>query len=230
VCILNKRISKSRRFATQLLDVSRLKAVAKASGGTLNDVVLALSAASLRRYLLERDALPSEPLIAMLPVSIRAADDPAGGNAVGAILATLATDIEDPMARIAAIIASTKTAKQRLSGMSRAAILQYSAVLTAPSMLQIIPGAAGRIRPTFNVVISNVPGPDHPLYFRGARLEASFPMSIPVHGQGVNITCNSYAGQICVGFTGCRDTVPRLQRLAVYFGEALTELETAFAA
>jgi WS/DGAT/MGAT family acyltransferase len=228
VCILNKRISKSRRFATQLLDVARLKAIAKAAGGTLNDVVLALSAASLRRYLRERDALPREPLIAMLPVSIRAADDPAGGNAVGAILATLATDLDDPMARIAAIIASTRTAKQQLAGMSRAAILQYSAVLTAPSMLQLIPGAAGRIRPTFNVVISNVPGPEHPLYFRGARLEASFPMSIPVHGQGVNITCNSYAGQICVGFTGCRDTVPHLQRLAVYFGEALGELETVF--
>jgi WS/DGAT/MGAT family acyltransferase len=228
-CILNTRISKSRRFATQLLDAGRMRAVAKAAGGTLNDVVLAVSGGSLRRYLMERDALPAAPLVAMLPVSVRAADDPAGGNAVGAILATLATDLDDPSARLAAIIASTTAAKKQLQGMSRAAILQYSAVLTAPSMLQLIPGAAGRIRPPFNVVISNVPGPERPLYFRGARLEASYPMSIPVHGQALNITCNSYAGSICVGFTGCRETVPHLQRLAVYFGEALTELEAAVA-
>ena len=83
------------------------------------------------------------------------------------------------------------------------------------------------MRPTFNVVISNVPGPETPLYFRGARLEAAYPMSIPVHGQALNITCNSYAGMMCFGFTGCRDTVPHLQRLAVYCGEALVELEHA---
>jgi hypothetical protein len=77
------------------------------------------------------------------------------------------------------------------------------------------------------VVISNVPGPDQPLYFRGARLEAWYPMSIPVHGQALNITCTSYAGTVCFGFTGCRDSVPHLQRLAVYCGEALPELEHA---
>jgi diacylglycerol O-acyltransferase len=228
-CILNARISRSRRIATQRLELARLKAIARVACCTLNDVVLALSAACLRRYLVELDALPKEPLIAMLPVSIRASDDAGGGNAVGAILASLATDLEDPSARLAAIIASTTTAKHQLQGMSKPAILQYSAVLTAPSMLQMIPGAAGRIRPTFNVVISNVPGPDEALYFRGARLEASYPLSIPVHGQAVNITCNTYAGQMCIGFTGCRDTLPHLQRLAVYFGEALAELEAAVA-
>jgi diacylglycerol O-acyltransferase len=94
-------------------------------------------------------------------------------------------------------------------------------------MLQMIPTTAGHIRPTFNIVISNVPGPDQPLYFRGARLEASYPMSIPVHGQALNITCASYAGNVCFGFTGCRDTLPHLQRLAVYCGEAMTDLEAA---
>ena len=226
-CVLNARISKSRRFATQSMPIARLRTLAKAAGGTLNDVVLALSGASLRTYLLEQGALPSAPLIAMLPVAIRAKDEFGGGNAVGAILATLATDIADPAERLTRIIASTARAKQQLQGMSKAAILQYSALLTAPSMLQMIPGAAGHIRPTFNVVISNVPGPEQPLYFRGARLEASYPMSVPIHGQALNITCTSYAGSVCFGFTGCRDTVPHLQRLAVYCGEALTELEHA---
>ena len=109
--------------------------------------------------------------------------------------------------------------------MTKAAILQYSALLCAPAMVQMIPWTAGAFKPTFNVVISNVPGPEEPRYFRGARLEASYPMSIPVHGQALNITCNSYAGRVCFGFTGCRDSVPHLQRLAVYCGESMTELE-----
>ena len=225
--VLNGRISRNRRFATAQLELARIKAVARAAGGTLNDVILALCAASLRRYLAERDALPTAPLVAMVPVSIRPKDDAGGGNAIGAILASLATTTEDPAERLAAIVASTTTAKQQLQGMSPAAILQYSALLIAPMMLQMIPGAAGRLRPTFNVVISNVPGPEHPLYFRGARLEASYPMSIPIHGQALNITCNSYAGHVCFGFTGCRDSLPHLQRLAVYCAEALGELEKA---
>lgn len=225
--LLNARISKSRRFATQRIETARLKEVAKAACGTVNDVVLALCAGSLRRYLLEQDALPSEPLIAMVPVAVRAKDDVGGGNSVGAILASLATDVEDPGERLTEIIDSTTKAKRMLQGMSRAAIIQYSALLLAPSMIQMIPTTAGHVRPTFNIVISNVPGPEQPLYFRGARLEASYPMSIPVHGQALNITCNSYAGQMCFGFTGCRDTLPHLQRLAVYCGEAMAELEAA---
>lgn len=229
-CVLNARISRSRRFATQQIALARLRAVAKAAGGTLNDAILAVCATSLRRYLLDLGALPDAPLVAMLPVAVRTKDEEGGGNAVGAILATLATDIDDPAERLARIVASTGHAKAQLQGMSKAAILQYSALLLAPSMLQMLPTTAGHVRPTFNVVISNVPGPDHPLYFRGARLEAAYPMSIPVHGQALNITCNSYAGTMCFGFTGCRDTLPHLQRLAVYCGEAIGELEGAAAA
>jgi diacylglycerol O-acyltransferase len=226
-CILNARIGRNRRFATAKFPLARVKAIAKAGGATINDVVLALSSAAIRKYLTERDALPKEPLIAMLPVAVRAKDDDGGGNSVGAILATLATNIEDPAARLAAIVASTKKAKQQLEGMSKNQILSYSALLIAPAMVQMMPGIAGRMKPTFNVVISNVPGPEHPLYFRGARLEATYPMSIPVHGQALNITCNSYAGQMCFGFTGCRDTLPRLQRMAVACTESLDDYERA---
>ena len=226
-CILNGRISRSRRFATQRLELDRIKAVAQAAGATVNDVVMALSGASLRRYLLELDALPATPLVAMVPVNIRPKDDPGGGNAVGAILASLGTHLADPAARLQAVVASTKKAKEQLQGLSKSAIVQYSALLLTPFLLQTLPGAASWVPPTFNVVISNVPGPDDTLYFNGARLEASYPMSIPVHGLALNITCSGYAGFLNFGFIGCRDTLPHLQRLAVYCKEALAELEEA---
>jgi WS/DGAT/MGAT family acyltransferase len=224
-CILNRHISRARRFATYKVETERLRAIAKAANGTLNDVILALSGASLRRYLVELDALPEAPLVAMVPVNVRAKDDAGGGNAIGAILASLATDVADAGERLDAVIASTRRAKEMLAGMSKAAIIQYSALLMSPFMLQLIPGAPGRVRPAFNLVISNVPGPDEPLYFRGARLDSSYPMSIPMHGLALNITCNSYAGSLNFGFIGCRDTVPHLQRLAVYCNDAVAELE-----
>ncbi|MFT4621815.1 MAG: diacylglycerol O-acyltransferase [Myxococcota bacterium] len=225
--IFNRRISRNRRFATQSYALSRLKAVAKAADGTLNDVALALCGAALRRLLLRLNALPDQPLIAMLPVNLRPKDDPGGGNAVGAILASLATQIADPVDSLQEIIASTRRAKEQLEGMPASTMLQYSALLLAPLSVQLATGAAGRVRPAFNVVISNVAGPSEPLYFRGARLEAAYPLSIPFHGYGLNITLNSYAGTLNFGFIGCRDALPHLQRLAVYAGEALDTLEAA---
>ena len=223
--VLNQKISRSRRFATQQVAIERLKKIAATSGGTLNDVVLAVCGAALRRFLAEQDALPEQSLVAMVPVNVRPKGDPGGGNAIGAILASLATDLEDPRACLDAVIASTKRAKAQLQGMSKGAIMQYSALVLAPLMLSFIPGAVGRLRPAFNVVISNVPGPDTPLYFRGWRLDEMYPLSIPFHGYGLNITVQSYAGSLNFGFTGCRDTLPHLQRLAVYSGEVIDQLE-----
>ena len=225
--ILNQKISRNRRFATQQFPVDRLKRVAEAHEGTLNDVVLALTGSALRRLLDDLHALPAKPLTAMVPVNIRPKDDPGGGNAVGSILATLATDVSNPAARLRTIIASTREAKAQLQGMSKNGIMQYSALLMAPMLLSQIPGAAGRVRPTFNVVVSNVPGPPKPLYFRGYRMEAYYPMSIPFQGYGLNITVLSYMDTLNFGFIGCRDTLPHLQRLAVYSREALEELEAA---
>ncbi|TJY64998.1 wax ester/triacylglycerol synthase family O-acyltransferase [Sinimarinibacterium sp. CAU 1509] len=227
--IINQRISRSRRFATQQFKVDRLKTVAKAHGGTINDIVLALSAGALRRLLREQDALPDQAMTAMLPVNIRPKDDPGGGNAVGAILASLATDIEDPVERFHSIIASTRNAKAELQGMTRNAIMQYSALLMTPLILSLVPAAIGRLRPAFNVVISNVPGPTQPLYFRGYRMESYYPLSIPFNGYGVNITVVSYLDTLNFGFIGCREALPHLQRLAVYSRETLEELEAATA-
>jgi diacylglycerol O-acyltransferase len=223
--VLNQRVSRSRRFATQQVSLERARRVASAAGGTLNDVVLAISGAALRRFLSEQGTLPDRSLVAMVPVNVRPKDDPGGGNAVGAILATLATDIESPRAALDAIIASTSRAKAHLQGMSKNAIIQYSALVLAPMILSFLPGAAGRIPPGFNVVVSNVPGPDSPIYYRGWKVDEMYPLSIPFHGYALNITVESYAGALNFGFIGCRDTLPHLQRLAVYSGEVLDELE-----
>jgi diacylglycerol O-acyltransferase / wax synthase len=224
--ILNQRISRSRRFATQQVDLERVKRVATVHGATVNDVVLTICGSALRRFLGEHDALPEKPLVAMIPVNVRPKDDPGGsGNAVGAILASLATDVFDEEERLDRIRASTKRAKEQLSGMSKNAIMQYSALVMAPLMLSFVPAAVGKVRPAFNVVISNVPGPEAPLYLRGWRLDATYPLSIPFHGYALNITVQSYAGTLGFGFTGCRDTLPHLQRLAVYAGEVLDALD-----
>jgi len=228
--ILNQRITRNRRFATQQYSVSRLKRLATASGCTLNDVVLAICGGGLRSYLHERGALPADPLIAFLPVNVRPGGDPGGGVAVGAMLATLGTDIADPVARLSAVARSTQEGKRQLTGMTPQAMIAYSGALLAPALLQCLGAAARLPNPlphTFNVALSNVPGPRRPLYFRGARLDASYPVSIPFHGVALNITLQSYADTLSFGLIGCRETVPHLQRLAVQTGEALERLERA---
>lgn len=225
--VLNGRVREKRRFATQQFPLERLRAVAKAGGGTLNDVVLAVSSGALRRFLQERGSLPAKPLTAGIPVSVRPLDDEGTGNAISFIIATLATDIADAQERFEAIKASVRHAKDHVQRLPRQAMTQYTVLLMAPTILTLLTGIGGRTRPMFNVTISNVPGPEKTLYFRGAELLAIYPVSIVTHGQAVNITCQSYAGSMNFGFTGCHASLPSLQRMAVYAADALQELEAA---
>ena len=225
--ILNRRIGRNRRFATQQLTLSTVKSVGKACDATINDVCLAILGAGLRRFLQEAGELPDKPLIAFVPVNVRPKDDPGGGNSVGAMLATMGTDIADPVERLRAVAASTRAAKSQLEGMSQAAMIAYGAALLSPMGLQAGLAYTGLSSPlplTFNVTVSNVPGPREDRYFRGSRLRAMHPVSIPVHGAGLNVTMMSYADTLNFGFIGDRDAVPHLQRLAVYSGEAFDEL------
>lgn len=223
--VLNGRVREKRRFATQQFPMARLRAVATAAQCTLNDVVLAICGGALRRFLLERDALPAESLTAGIPVSVRPQDDEGTGNAITFIIASLGTDLEDEVERLQAIRRSVKHAKAHVQAMPRQAMLQYTMLLMAPTILTLLTGIGGRTRPMFNITISNVPGPEKPMYFCGAELLAIYPASIVTHGQALNITCESYAGQMNFGFTGCHTSVPSLQRLAPYAAEALEELE-----
>ena len=228
--ILNARISRNRRFATQQYEFDRLKALSSQHDATINDVALAIIGGGLRKFLTDFDKLPDRSLIAFLPVNVRPKGDDGGGNAVGAILAPMGTDIEDPVERLQTITAATKASKAQLQTMSQTAIVAYSAAMLAPAGSQIA-GALTGVQPpwpyTFNLCVSNVPGPREPLYFNGSRLEATYPVSIPMHGMALNITLQSYADTMNFGFVGCRDTLPHLQRLAVYTGDALGDLEKA---
>ena len=225
--ILNGRVREKRRFATQQFSLARMKDLAAASGVTLNDVVLAMCGGALRRFLAERDSLPDKPLTAGIPVSVRPKDDTGNGNAITFIVSTLGTDIADAQERLAAIHQSVQQAKDHVQSLPRQAMMQYTVMLMAPTILTLLTGIGGRVRPMFNITISNVPGPETPLYFRGAEMVATYPASIVTHGQALNITCQSYAGFMNFGFTGCHTSMPSMQRLAVYTADALAELEAA---
>jgi hypothetical protein len=112
--------------------------------------------------------------------------------------------------------------------MTGAALMDYTVLISSPQMLTRIPGMSSRVPPIYNVIISNVPGPRRKLYFMGAEMEAYYPISALAHGQALNITVLSYAGGLHFGFTACHERVPSVQRLAVYTGEALDELEDVF--
>ena len=223
--VLNKRVTGQRRFATQHYQLDRLKTLARLTDASLNDIVLYLSGTALRRFLIEQNNLPDSPLTAGIPVNIRPADDEGTGTAISFMIASLATDEANPMVRLAQIKQSTQRAKEHLQTLPRSALNQYTMLLMSPYILQLMTGLGGRMRPVFNVTISNVPGPEHTLYYEGAKLEAMYPVSLIAHGGALNITCLSYDGALNFGFTGCRDTLPSMQRLAVYTGEALDELE-----
>lgn len=224
--MLNHRISAHRRFASQHYPIDRIKAVADAAGGSINDVFLAICAGALRRYLLANHEVQREGLIANVPVSVRAEEGASVGNAVTFVFARLGTDIEDPFERIKAIRQSMQAAKEQLPRVGGAAMDLYTAALMGPFLSQALLGVGGRGRPSSNLVISNVPGLPEQRYLCGSRIEEFYPLSLLFHGQGLNITAVSNAGWFDVGFTGCKDTLPHLQRVAVYAGDALAELET----
>ena len=237
--IFNVPINGSRRFAAQSWPIDRIKAVGKAARAlepaapavTVNDVVLAMCSGALRSYLDELGELPDAPLIAMVPVALAARDrGREGGNAVGAVMCNLGTHLPGAGDRLRAVSRSMSDGKQSLAGMTPLQILAMSAVGTGPLLLQSIPGLQNLARPPFNLIISNVPGPRRLLYLNGARLDGMYPLSIPFDGQALNITCTSYSSELAFGLTGCRRSVPHLQRLLGCLDDALGDLEKAVAA
>lgn len=226
--IFNQPITGARRFAAQSWPMERLEKVRAITGATLNDVMLAMCSGALRDYLLELDALPDKGLTAMVPVSLRGAGDgPGGGNSLATLIADLATDEPDPARRITRIIDSTSYGKGLLSQLSPLQNLMVGALgLGSAGPAAVIPGLAGHTPPPYNLVISNIPGPvESPLYWNRSRLLGMYPASIVLNGQALNISVTSYDHQLHFGLTGCRRTVPHLQRLLTHLETSLATLE-----
>lgn len=224
-CLLNERITGSRRFAAQSYSMKRIKRIAKEFSCTLNDIALAICGSALRDYLISQNALPDQPLIAMVPISLRQ-DDSAEGNQIAIILANLGTHIADPTNRLRVIKASVEEAKCRYRQMTPAEILNFTALMLAPTGINLLTGMAPRLQ-AFNVVVSNVPGPQEPLYWNGARLQGMYPVSITLDRIALNITLTSYVDQLEFGLIGCRRTLPSMQRMLDYIENGIHELEVA---
>lgn len=226
--MFNVPIGGARRCAAQSWSLHRIKAVKNTAGVTVNDVVLAMCAGALKRYLTENDALPDAPLVAMVPVNLRTARDADGGNVASAVLCNLATDQEDPAQRLATIATSMRDNKTVLSQLPRAQAIAMGLTTTlAPALLSLVPGVGAVAPPSFNLCISNVPGVQHPLYRNGARLDGNYPMSMVVDGQALNITLATSADSLDFGLVGCRRAVPHLQRLLGHLEASLKDLECA---
>ncbi|HEX6149276.1 WS/DGAT/MGAT family O-acyltransferase [Nocardioides sp.] len=227
--ILNQTITGSRRFAAQDWPIERLRAVGKATGTTINDVVITMCSGALRTYLLDLKALPEQSMVAMVPVGLKAQQShlpsAEGGNAVGSIMVQMGTQLADPGDRLQAVHRSMRDGKEALASMTPVQILAMSAVGQAPAILTPVLRMQGLVRPPYNVIISNVPGPRTTHYWNGAQLLGTYPLSIPINGMALNITCTSYDGLMCFGLTGCRRTVPHLQVLLTYLDDELKALE-----
>jgi diacylglycerol O-acyltransferase / wax synthase len=225
----NIMITPHRQVAFSTISLDDVKVVKDAYGATVNDVVLATLSGAFRRYLLERDELPDKPLVAVIPTSVRSMDEKQLGNRVSAMFTQLSTDQDDPLERLHAVQETMSGAKQVHADIGGNTLEEW-AELAAPAMLARGARLYGQLRladrhpPVYNIVMSNVPGPQFPLYMAGSRLVDLYPMGPVFDGAGLNVTAMSYRDQVDIGFMACRETVPDLWRLAAELPEALAEL------
>jgi WS/DGAT/MGAT family acyltransferase len=233
--LLNKSISSERSFAGTSVSLSRAKAVAKAAGGKLNDVVLALSSAVVRRYLIEQGALPSKAMTAAVPISLREEGNTDSNNQVFGMVCSIATDVADPKLRLETIIAQSTKSKE-MSHPLRALMPQVSniSMLGAPMLVQVLSLLYSRsnlsdvLPPPANITVSNVPGPRQTLYACGAELLHIFPVSISTHGLALNITVQSYRDNLDFGFIAGANIIPHVQALCDMLPEEFVSLEVAY--
>ena len=227
---LNSAITAHRRVAFSTIALDDVKRIKNALGTTVNDVVLAICTGALRRYLLQGDELPDDPLVATVPVSVQSTvDQRPGANKISAMFVPLPCRTDDPVKRLMEIRENTKGAKEEHQALGADVLLNWAEHAT-PNVFSAATRAYTRLkladhhRPIHNLVISNVPGPDFPLYLGGAELVAGFPLGPVMDGAGVNITVMSYRGVLNWGFMACRETVSKVDALAGYVHDALEEL------
>ena len=226
----NTTITRHRKVAFTSVSLDDVKAVRKELGGTVNDIVLALCAGSLRNYLERRGELPAEPLVAMVPISVRTEDQKGElGNRVSSMLTSLATDVDDPVKRLEVIQENTRGAKEQDKAIGADTLTNWAefaapAVAARAARLISRTKVLDRLRPVFNVTISNVPGPPFPLYSAGAEMVAIYPMGPIMDSAALNITVMSYMGTMYFGVVACRDTLPDVDDIGQGLSDALAEL------
>ena len=223
----NTSITAERNIALAQLNLDDVKKVKDRFGVTINDVVMALCASTLRWFLSDNDELPERSLVAMVPVSVHDRSDRPGHNQLSGMFCSLETHIADPAERLRAIARSDAAAKDHSSAISPT-LLQDWAQLAARAVFggvfRLVADSSLIGNPVHNLIVSNVPGPQATLYFLGCEVEAMYPLGPLFHGCGLNITVMSLNGKLNVGVISCPDLVPDLWRLADDFGVALEEL------
>ena len=226
---LNAAICGERLFVTTQIPVDEAKAIARHFDAKLNDVVLAVCAGALRRLFSGDKAALAKPMVGAVPLSLRAPGDTTQENQVSMLLVALATNVADPVKRMAAIRAAATRAKS-LAGSMKGAIPTDLPSLGIPWLMAAVTPlyrkavAAPRIPVIANVVISNVPGPQARLYLAGAELKAYYPVSIVTHGLALNVTIVSYNGSLDFGLVACKRTRPDLRAFAKHLTSAHKEL------
>ncbi len=230
----NRSITPHRRFALRSAPLAAVKELKSAYGVTVNDIVMTVCAGALRRWLIEQDALPAEPLVAMVPVSIRTGDEAdIWSNRVSAIFAPIPTHLDDPVERVRFMNAAMTAAKASfdlIPAETLTDLTQFAPPALATRAIRMATAArlGNRVNMPVNLVISNVPGPRQPLYLQGgAKLKHFYPVSTIVEGQGLNITVQSYLDTLDFGLVSCRELVPDLWHLVDLCIEELDILAAA---
>lgn len=228
--VFNSTITSRRNVGFTQLDLDDVRAVKDHFGVKVNDVVMAICAGALRKYLEDRGELPENSLVAMVPVSVHERSDRPGRNQVSGMFSRLETQVQDPVDRLTAIAGANGIAKEHTSALG-ATLLQDWTQFAAPAVFGTAMRVYSRIRladrhPVIhNLVVSNVPGPQVPLYFLGAQVTGMYPLGPIFHGAGLTATVMSLDGKLNVGLISCPDLMPDLSTLADDFGVALKELK-----
>jgi diacylglycerol O-acyltransferase / wax synthase len=227
--MFNVNISDQRTFTTASLPFAKVRGAAKVLGGSLNDGVLFVCSSALRTYLKSHNALPKKTLVSAMPVSLREESNKELNNQASMVLAELGTHHGDARKRWNAIIASTNKVKESLKSLKSVLPTDYPGLL-APLLVSRLNATVAstklleKLPPVANLVISNVPGPQVPLYLAGAKMRTFFPVSIVVHGIGLNITVQTYCGSVDFGIVACKKAVPDLHKLGEAISGAFDEL------
>ncbi len=222
---LNRRINHRRRVATQQFETARINALAEATDSTPNELLTYLCGSALRRFFKEYNALPDESLVGVMPVSLQENSEQSPGNAIAGIRVELGTHIGDPLARLEAVKVAIARVRAERASLPRDAVVPYTLLRAAPLLASQLPLVGGIFPVLFNLGVSGTSGPDSMRYLGDARLDAVYPLGYLLQYVALSIDCVSYAGTFNISFTGARDTLPHLQRMAVYFGRAVADLE-----